>query len=125
MPSCKRTVPCGRLKRRYRGSSRRVLDSLSKTESEPERADSNTFRRLAPRGKGACAAVLSTVALMLIASAPRHNAAVADVVRGDAPWHNGFSFSPGTCELGQEFCVVTTPRPWEPIEIALVAAALD
>jgi hypothetical protein len=62
---------------------------------------------------------------MLIASVPRHNAAVADVVRGDAPWHNGFSFSPGTCELGQEFCVVTTPRPWAPTEIALVAAALD
>jgi hypothetical protein len=60
-----------------------------------------------------------------MAAVPGRNAALAALVRGDDSRNNAFSFSPGTCELGPEFCVVTTPRPWEPTEIALVAAALD
>ena len=35
------------------------------------------------------------------------------------------SFHPGTCELGSEFCAVTTPHPWASTEIDLVGAALD
>ena len=39
--------------------------------------------------------------------------------------HQRFSFSPGTCELGADFCAVSTPRPWTATEIDLVKAALD
>jgi hypothetical protein len=42
----------------------------------------------------------------------------------DAPQHDGFRFSPGTCEQGEEFCTLATPRAWAPAEIALVRAAL-
>ena len=33
--------------------------------------------------------------------------------------------APGTCELGGDFCTVSTPRPWTPAEIDIVRAALD
>ena len=46
-------------------------------------------------------------------------------MRGDAPQHGIFSFLPGTCELGPEFCAITTPHPWIRTEIDLVGAALD
>src|SRR5881628_2158 len=74
---------------------------------------------------GRIAGVLCAAALLLIAAVPERNASPAEFVRGDAPQHGIFSFSPGTCELGPEFCAVTTPRPWARTEIDLVGAALD
>ncbi len=39
--------------------------------------------------------------------------------------HRGFTFSAGTCELGPQFCAISTPKEWTVAEIALVSAALD
>ena len=69
--------------------------------------------------------VLSVAALILTGAVPNGNAASEEVLRSDAPRHDGFSFSAGTCELGTEFCAVTTPRLWAQNEIDLVGAALD
>jgi hypothetical protein len=74
---------------------------------------------------GRIAGVLSAAALIVVVAGPQRNASPAELVRGDAPRHDGFSFSPGTCELGPEFCAVTTPRSWAQNEIDLVGAALD
>jgi len=71
------------------------------------------------------AGVLSTAALIAVVVGPQRSASPEEMVRGDAPRHDGFAFSPGTCELGPEFCAVTTPRSWAQNEIDLVAAALD
>lgn len=69
--------------------------------------------------------VVSAAALILAAAVPDGKTSSAELPRGDAPQPNGFSFSPGTCELGPEFCGVATPRAWAPAEIDLVRAALD
>jgi hypothetical protein len=71
------------------------------------------------------AGVMSAVAVMLMTAVTGRNASSEEFVRGDAPRHGGFSFLPGSCELGPEFCAVTTPRPWARTEIDLVGAALD
>ena len=39
--------------------------------------------------------------------------------------HRGFHFSSGTCELGPQFCSISTPRDWTDAEIDLVSSALD
>src|SRR6266849_4270644 len=69
--------------------------------------------------------LLSAAALMLVAAARGGSASRNSPAPGDAPQHNGFRFSPGTCEQGPEFCALATPRAWAPSEIALVRAALD
>jgi hypothetical protein len=56
------------------------------------------------------------------------SATPAPLARGvdqEAAAHLGFSFSPGTCEQGTDFCAVATPRAWAPAEVDLVRAALD
>ena len=69
--------------------------------------------------------LLSAAALMLVAAARGGSASRNPPAPGDAPQHDGFRFSPGTCEQGPEFCALATPRSWAPAEIALVRAALD
>src|SRR5713101_3624366 len=64
--------------------------------------------------------LLSAAALMLAAAVRGGSASPSDPAPSDAPQHNGFRFSPGTCEQGPEFCVLATPRAWAPAEIALV-----
>ena len=39
--------------------------------------------------------------------------------------HRGFRFSAGTCELGPQFCSISTPRDWTESEIDLVSSSLD
>ena len=41
------------------------------------------------------------------------------------PSHQGFAFSPGSCELGPQFCAIAVPREWTADEIGLVSGALD
>ena len=67
---------------------------------------------------------LSTAALIVVV-VPQRNASRAELGRVDTPRHDGFSFSPGTCELGPEFCAATTPRSWTRSEIDLVRGAFD
>jgi hypothetical protein len=71
------------------------------------------------------AGVLSAAAVMLIATAPARNASPAELAPNGAPRVHGFALSPGTCELGPEFCAVTAPRPWAQPEIDLIRTALD
>jgi hypothetical protein len=71
------------------------------------------------------ACVISAAALMLAAAVQGGKASSQDLARDAGPQHDGFSFSPGTCEQGPEFCAVTTARAWAPREIDLVCAALD
>ena len=49
----------------------------------------------------------------------------AQSAREIAAPHRGFTFSAGTCELGPEFCTISTPREWTAAEVELVSAALD
>jgi hypothetical protein len=66
------------------------------------------------------------VAAVILATAVRDGKASSEESAiDDASQHGGFSFSPGTCELGPEFCAVAIPRAWAPAEIDLVRAALD
>jgi hypothetical protein len=82
-------------------------------------------------GRAACrtAVALAAAALILLAHAANPREVSSEqLTRGeyqDPSQHLGFSFSPGTCEQGPEFCAVTTPRAWAPTEIDLVRAALD
>jgi hypothetical protein len=69
--------------------------------------------------------LLSVAVVMLVAAVRSGSASPDDPAPGDAPQHNGFRFSPGTCEQGPEFCTLATPRTWTPAEVALVRAALD
>lgn len=46
-------------------------------------------------------------------------------VSQDRSPHRGFTFAAGTCELGPQFCAISTPRQWTADEIALVSGALD
>src|SRR5947209_8185789 len=69
--------------------------------------------------------LLSAAALLLVAAVRGGSASPNDPAPGDAPQHDGFRFSPGTCEQGPEFCAFAAPRAWAPAEIALVRAALD
>lgn len=84
---------------------------------------------IAPVGAGNAArrisCGLSAAAFILIVAVPHGKASAAKPARSDAPPHAGFSFSPGTCEQGPDFCAITTPRAWAPSEINLVRAALD
>lgn len=79
-------------------------------------------------GKRQISSVLSATVLVLLA-ANSHDAASSPALGRsgfqDAIQHQRFSFSSGTCELGPEFCEVSTPRQWTPTEIDLVRAALD
>src|ERR1700676_3139295 len=68
---------------------------------------------------------LLSAALMLVAAVRGRSASPNDAAPSDAPQHEGFRYSPGTCEQGPEFCALATPRAWAPAEIALVRAALD
>ena len=70
------------------------------------------------------AGALSAAALIVVV-VPQRNASRAELGRVDTPRHDGFSFSPGTCELGPEFCAATTPRSWTRSEIDLVRGAFD
>jgi len=79
---------------------------------------------------GRIAGVLCAAALILIAAVRERNASPEELVRSDAPQHGIFAFSLGTCELGPEFCAVTTPRRghvlrsiWSAPRIDLVSAA--
>jgi len=67
----------------------------------------------------------SAAAVMVVAAVRGGSPPPNDPAPSDAPQHNGFRFSPGTCEQGLEFCALATPRAWAPAEIALVRAALD
>jgi hypothetical protein len=69
--------------------------------------------------------LLSAAVLLLAAAVRGGTASPNDPAPRDAPQHDGFRFSPGTCEQGPEFCALATPRAWAPAEIALVRAALD
>ena len=69
--------------------------------------------------------VLCAAALILVAAARGGSASPKDPASSDAPQHDGFRFSSGTCEQGPDFCALATPRAWAPAEIALVRAALD
>jgi hypothetical protein len=66
--------------------------------------------------------LLSAAALMFVAAVRGGSASPDDPAPSQ---HQGFRFSPGTCEQGPEFCALATPRAWAPAEIALVCAALD
>jgi hypothetical protein len=72
--------------------------------------------------------VLITAVLILLAAEPREAVSSAGQ-RPDgaeeAVQYQGFSLTPGTCELGTDFCAVGTPRRWALSEVALVKAALD
>jgi hypothetical protein len=50
---------------------------------------------------------------------------VAPAATQDRPSYRGFAFSPGTCELGPQFCAISAPREWTAGEIVLVSGALD
>ena len=78
---------------------------------------------LAPSRGIACA--LSAAALILLAASSGGEASSEQPERAAAPQHDGFVFSPGTCEQGPEFCAAAAPRAWAPAEIDLVCAALD
>jgi hypothetical protein len=60
-----------------------------------------------------------------VAGAQGPTSAEADTGARDGAEHRGFTFSPGTCELGQEFCGVSTPRSWSAAETEVVRTALD
>jgi hypothetical protein len=79
----------------------------------------------APNAARRIAGVLAAAALILVAAVRAGKAASEELVHGGLPQYAGFSFSPGTCEQGPEFCGVATPRAWSPTEIDLVRAALD
>jgi hypothetical protein len=68
-------------------------------------------------------AIASVLVAAVLASAS--SAAVSRGAYQEAAQHLGFTFSPGTCEQGPEFCAVATPRAWAPAEIDLVRSALD
>ena len=74
---------------------------------------------------GRIAGVIAAAALVVSTAVQGGNAQSERLPAGSAPRHDGFSFSPGTCEQGQEFCAVTTPRAWSPTEIQVIRAALD
>src|SRR5262245_41943873 len=69
-------------------------------------------------------ASFAVVSLMLGAALSRTVTSQEATARAEVR-HEGFTFSTGTCEQGQEFCAVTRPKPWTPQEIALVQSALD
>ena len=69
--------------------------------------------------------LLSAAVLVLGATVGGNRTRPAAAGSSDAPQHDGFSFSPGTCEQGPEFCALATPRAWAPAEIALVRDALN
>jgi hypothetical protein len=69
--------------------------------------------------------LLSAAALMLVAAVRGRSASPNDPAPSDAPQHEGFRYSPGTCEQGPEFCALATPRAWAPAEISLVRGALE
>lgn len=72
--------------------------------------------------------VLLAAVLILPAAAPPEAASSDGQGSADphaANEHRGFSLAPGTCELGEDFCTVSTPRPWTSTEIDIVRAALD
>jgi len=71
------------------------------------------------RGGRAGSAVALAVAVALLTSIPDR------VASQDRLSHRGFTFSTGTCELGPQFCAISTPQAWTAAEIALVSAALD
>jgi hypothetical protein len=64
-------------------------------------------------------------ALLLVAAVQGGSASPNEPPTNDVAQHDGFRFSPGTCEQGPQFCALSTPRAWAPAEIALVRAALD
>jgi hypothetical protein len=68
---------------------------------------------------------LLTAALLLVAASRVGGAWTTEPPANDAPQHDGFRFSAGTCERGPDFCALATPRAWAPSEIALVRSALD
>jgi hypothetical protein len=70
----------------------------------------------------ACAAA---AALALIATFAAPDASPQEVMPGRTLERDGFSFAPGTCEQGAEFCAAAIPRAWAPREVELVSAALD
>lgn len=83
---------------------------------------------LAATDKRRIVAVLCAAAVGLLAAAPPATTLTAEPARGgfqEAVQSQGFSFSPGTCELGAEFCAVSTPRAWTSTELELVRTALD
>ena len=66
------------------------------------------------------------VALFLVAAtALGGKASSQELIRPDLNVFHGFSFSPGACEQGPDFCAVSTPRSWAPTEIEIVRGALD
>ena len=71
------------------------------------------------RGGRAGGAIALAVAVALLTSIPDRAASQ------DRLSHRGFAFSAGTCELGPQFCAISTPKEWTVAEIALVSAALD
>jgi hypothetical protein len=56
---------------------------------------------------------------------PAAAARAGDAAFQNTAQHLGFTFSPGTCELGPQFCSVSVPREWTAPEIELATAALD
>lgn len=63
--------------------------------------------------------------VLVAAVGPGGKASSQELERGEASDYHGFSFVPGSCEQGREFCSATTPRAWAPTEIDTVRAALD
>lgn len=68
---------------------------------------------------------LCVVSLIAFAAVRGGTASPKGPSASDPSEYEGFTFSPGTCEQGPEFCALATPRSWAPGEIALIRAALD
>jgi hypothetical protein len=65
------------------------------------------------------------VAALLALSGAQPKASQDARPSGGEKTHRGFTFSAGTCELGPQFCSVTTPRDWTATEVELVSSSLD
>ena len=69
---------------------------------------------------------MAAVAALLLAGAqPGASPDASQPGREPAAAHRGFTFSSGACELGPQFCSISTPRDWTKAEVELVSAALD
>jgi hypothetical protein len=71
------------------------------------------------------ARLLLAAVLVLLVVCRQSNGSSQGFEHDDVIERDGFLFSPGTCELGTEFCAVATPRPWARTEIELVGVGFD
>src|SRR5262245_19720032 len=68
----------------------------------------------------------AAVSLLVLAAPPVPELpAQTSAPPGSAPRHLGFTFSSGSCELGPDFCAISSPRSWTASEVDLVRTSLD